>query len=458
MPWRPCRRPETRLALLAAVLVLPTLGGCTGGVDAPVAPVSPDPEAAFLADPLLGYPRGVSVDERLRLSRAHEALVGRRQGSATSSSVSTATSEAVDLLERNPDLHPARLVLAQAELVTGDSRAALERVRRLVQEVEGYFAARLLLARAAEKVGDLVAAYDGYFDLSERSAAARQRGEEIRKRVLEIVANRSADALRRRRHDEAGAAVKLLAKWAAGEPVTLFAARDLAAAVGDREAELRALRQLEPQFPGNRDLRGERAELELEVGEASVGLRIYQDLATAAPDDPVLAGKLARAKFLWRLTLLPAEVQTLVRQPRLSRGEFAAVLYWLFPQVRYGQSRSGTIATDVLDHQYRDEIVRAVNLGLLSVDPTLHTYRPEETQTRASALVALLELLGRQEPRLACLGPPGPLDESDAAGVCRSASRCGLVGEQAECLPLAALSGPDAFEMSRGALGQLGIE
>ncbi len=448
MPWRRCRWPEPRLGRLLAVLVL---GGCAAGVDAPSLPAAPQPEAAFMVDPLLGYPLGVSVDERLRLAEAHEALVGRRQAAA-------ARAEAAALLERNPDLHPARLLLAQADLAAGDFGTALDEGRRLIGEVESYFGARLLVARAAERVGDLALAYDGYFELAERSAAARERATEIRARALEIVANRAADALRRNRVDEAGAAVRQLAEWAPGEPVTLFAARDLAAAVGDRDAELAALRRLEPQFPEDRWLRAARADLELEVGDPSAGLRIYQDLAAGEPQDPALAGRLARAKFLWRLTLLPAEVQTLVRQPQLSRGEFAAVLYWLFPQVRYGRSESGTIATDVLDHEHRTEIVRIVNLGLQTVDPTLHTYRPDDPQTRAAALVGLLKLLERQQPRLACLGPPSPFSDLDVARTCRIASRCGLVPEEGECLPLAVLSGPDAFEMSRGALGQLGIE
>lgn len=448
MRWRPCNRPEPGLAPFLAVLLL---AGCSTAVDTPVMPAKPEPEAAFLVDPLTGYPFGVSVDERLRLSRAHDALVERRDATA-------ATAEARELLARNPELHPARLVLAQADLAGGQMGAALEAGQRLVEEVDGYFAARLLVARAAEKVGDLVQAYDGYFDLAERSSAAAERGAELRPRALEIVANRAADALRRNRIAAAGSEVSRLARWAPGEPVTLLAARDLAAAVGDRDAELVAMRRLEPQFPEDRALRIRRADLELEVGDPSAGLRVFQDLVAGDPEDPVLAGKLARAKFLWRLTLLPAEIQTLVRQPQLTRGEFAAVLYWLFPQVRYGRSESGTIATDVLDHEHRTEIVRVVNLGLLTVDPTLHVYRPEEPQTRVSALAGLLTLLDRQEPRLACLGAPGPLSELNAARVCRVASRCGLIAEEGECLPLAALSGPEAFEMSRGALGQLGIE
>ena len=147
-----------------------------------------------------------------------------------------------------------------------------------------------------------------------------------------------------------------------------------------------------------------------------------------------------------------------MRQPRLDRGEFAAVLYWLFPQVRYGRSETGTIASDILDHRYRQEIVRVVNLDLVAVDPDLHTYRPDDEQTRAAALLALLRLLETQTPRLSCLGPPGSLAETVDEGVCATAARCGLVPEPGDCLPLAHISGPEAFEMSRGAVGQLGIE
>ena len=271
MPWRRCKRPELGAALVAVLLLA---GACAPAVDPPPVAVEPDPEAAFLVDPLLGYPLGVSVDERLRLAQAHAALVTRRQASA-------ATVEANALLERNSELHPAHLVLAQVDLAQGNHREALERARRLVDAVGDYFGARLLQARAAEKVGDVILAYDGYFELSERSEVARGRAAELRPRTLDIAAKRAADALRRNRIDEASDAVKRLAKWAPGEAVTLFAARDLAAAVGDREAELVAVRRLEPRFPDDLALRDARA------GGAGSSWR-------GSPPAPVGAGPAAR--------------------------------------------------------------------------------------------------------------------------------------------------------------------
>ena len=172
-----------------------------------------------------------------------------------------------------------------------------------------YTASQLLLGRATERMGDVALAYSAFRAVAARSPLALKRVNELHARALEIVANRLDDSLRGGKLPEAGKQLELLRSWAPSEAVTFEAARKVAVAQGDHAAELTAVKDLISRRPGDRSLLERRSELELEVGDPSAGLKIVQNLAAEHPKDPALAQKLESAKFRWRLSQLPRDVQ-----------------------------------------------------------------------------------------------------------------------------------------------------
>ena len=426
------------------------LGGCSGVVEAPRSRsrAVPRSEASFLGSPLAGYPLLLGAFEERQVQEAHRLLL--------TGDHEEARSLALELLSTHPGLHPALIVLAQEDYLSGNYEAAARRISPVLDELPDYASARLIDGRVQEKLGNLLQAFASYRSASQFPVAVR-RASELEARALEIAGNRLRDALDRGRVEDAAAALLDLQEWAPSQEATLRAGIEVAQALGDPKTELEASRLLSALAPDERELVERRAELELEVGSPSDGLRILQDLVALHPRDEALAEKLARARFRWRLILLPEAVGRLADLPELKRGDFAALVYWLFPTVRYGHPPGGRIANDVFQHPQREEIVRVVNMGLMEVDPALHRFEPDRRLSRRTALTGFLRILRGKEPALACLGEdlafwPVSLDQ-----VCRAASRCRLIGEAAECLPEASLSGSTAVEMTRKALEQLGI-
>jgi tetratricopeptide (TPR) repeat protein len=404
-----------------------------------------------LISPLEGYRLGLTRLERDRVSAAYSALALRGAFEA-------ARSEATELLARNPDLDPAVVLLAQTDFLAADTEAVIERLRPIAKRLPDYLSCQLLLGRAAEQSERIALAFVSYSSIAGQSRVATERAGQLRARALEIFANRVRDAIGRNRLQQAADHLGLMERWAPEDQPTLESVRLLAVAEGDRTTELAAVRKLTNIGAGDRQLLIRQADLELEIGDASAGLRIAQGLADRYPDDPGVVAQLARAKFLWRVGLLPEKVRELSRLPLLDRAEFAAVVYWLFPSVRYGRSETGTIANDILENPHRQEIVRVINLGVMSVDPNLHRFDPEQELTRSEALAALLRILDRQGTRLTCLGVADLSGPTTIDATCSRAARCGLISEPGECLPQANISGSVALEMSRAALEQLGVE
>ena len=227
-------------AVLLAMAFLTTLLGACTAVEAPtIRARKAHPEKQFLAAPLTGFPLAVLPDQGRRLLAAHTELV---EGGAPS----VVRLEAGALLNEDPRLQPAVVLLAQVEFVEGNHNSAASLLKPVAAAHPSYVAARLLLGRAGEKIEDVAGAFESYFAIAENSALASDRADTLRGRALEIVENRVEDALRRGRTEDATRDVLLLAQWAPGEVVTLQAARGLAQAVGDREGELQAVRMLEP--------------------------------------------------------------------------------------------------------------------------------------------------------------------------------------------------------------------
>jgi tetratricopeptide (TPR) repeat protein len=425
----------------------------------PVATPGPAPEPlaleqgdlAYLISPLEGFPQEVDPERRRRIETAYQDLL-------QAGAVEEAGRTAAELIEQDPGFYPAHVLAAQVEFAGGadaDHRALVGRLLPVGDALPGYTASQLLLGRAAERLGDLPLAYAAYRAAAPRSQLAFQRTGEMHPRALEIVSNRLEEALRQERVDEAEQHLQLLRSWAPSELTTLEAARSVALARGDRAAELAAVKELSARRPDDRRLRERRAELELAVGDPSAGLQIIQELAKQNPNDPAMAEKLDAAKFRWRLSLLPKAVQEVAAKPELDKADLAVLLYWLVPDVRYGRTSVGRIATDVLDHPRQEEIVRVVNLGLMDVDPTLHRFSPSARVSRGGALRTLGRMLSRFASDASCVAGAGR-DPSQAAA-CDLAARCGMIPAGEDCRTGSSLSGAEAVELIRRGLKVLGV-
>jgi hypothetical protein len=405
-------------------------------------------EGAYLLSPLEGYAAAVDPGRRESLKRAFDAMV-------STGSVAPARQAANELLEIAPNLAPAKVLAAQADFAEGNNQAVVVRLLAVGDAQSNYTASQLVLGRAAELAGDVPLAYSAYRAIAARNAKAFERTGELHARALRIVGERLQAALRGNGPDrlaEAERDLALLRAWGPGEVTTLEGARALAVARADAKAELDAVKGLVARQPEDRALLERRADLELQVGDPGAGLKLIQDMADRHPDDPELREKLQRAKFLWRVSLLPADVRALGQKEELSRADLTVLLYWLVPQVRYAKAAAGRIATDILDHPHREEIAHVVNLGLMDVDANLHRFSPEAPIRRGAALRTLARLLTSFGKPAACAESAG----GAAAAPCELAVQCGLVDGEDACQAGEPLSGAEALEWIRRSLVLLG--
>jgi hypothetical protein len=301
-------------------------------------------------------------------------------------------------------------------------------------------AALALRARVAELLDDLTGAFGRYLAIQSNHSASALKVIQLRSQAVSTIGQEIKNALGLGHLDGAVERLEQLQEWAPGEVSTLELQREVVAAKlvsNDLEVATR------------------RAILEVEVGEAGLGLGILQQLVDRFPENLMLAEDLGRAKFRWRLMVLPERIRELADLAELNRGDFAALLYWLFPEVRYGRPEKARIANDILGHDFRDEIVKVANLGLVKVDSVLHRFNPELALTRGTVIRSLLSLFEQGHAELACLGNWRQSLSPSVEFVCQAAASCGLILSPADCLPEATVSGQVVIEMGRLAQDQL---
>ncbi len=437
-----------RRLLLLFLFLLVAVSCATGGRKAPPELVS-RADRYYLVSPLEGYPLSLGSDVRLQLENAHRALVEQGDRRAVDQTVAR-------LQERNPDLAPTRVLQAQSDFVIGLHQEVLDELAPVVGQHPEYVAAQLLYGRSSEVLGQLVQGLEAYQAIASANALAKSRALELGPGVAQEMAERIEEDLARGHIAEARTGLSSLQTWAPDSTVTFEMSARVARATGDEVAELEALRRLASRKVDDLALLQRQAELELEVGDPAAGMRLIEELAASNPQDLAIQEELAEARFLWRIQLLPAEVRTLAEQQELTRGDFAVLVYWLFPQVRYGRSSSARIANDILDHPQRDSLVRIINAGVMEVEPSLHRFDPYRPLKRHEALSAMLSLLASKRPPFACLEGAGSFSSSQ--GTCSASQACGLVGNVSDCLPEATVSGSAALEICRSTQELMGIE
>lgn len=400
----------------------------------------------LLITPTAGYPVGLPTADAEALEAAYQALM---RGVSSASALEVAAR-----LDDGATAPPAAVLAAQAHFVEDRCGQSVDRLVEVVDLYPGYLAANLILGRCQEEVGHLPGAAEAYDRASGQSSAAAARLAALAPRARDAGVVQIRDWLDSGRLEEAREGIDSLQRWAPRDRDTLSAIRELAERAGDPELELRVVREL-TEDGGERELMARWAELELEVGDAGSGLRILEDLVARHPGDATLAQGLDRARFAWRISMLPRPAQSLASSPELDRAELATLFYWVFPSVRYGRPSEAIIANDIFDHEHRAEIVRIVNLGIMQIDPNLHAFEPDEGARRMDALRGMLRVLAQDGEAQRCLQGTTVDSKISIESTCSLAAGCGLIDEASDCLPQAALSGSSAMRMARHAARQL---
>ncbi len=430
-------------------LPLVLLGACAS--PAPEAPVvrPATREDPFVIQPLSGYPLTATDELTTGLASAYDDL---RLGV----DLLTVEAAARQLLEDDAGFLPARVLLAQVQYLGQRDSEAIDELSPIVDELPSYTAAQLLLGGAAERAGNLPIALEAYTHLAEQGdSLAAKRGDGVRPRALEIVFNELGYELGRGHVEIAEKHLSWLEHWGEESWELVEGSRLVAVATGDLKRELAAVRLLGQQS-GELEFLQREGQLELEVGDVRVGLDKLEALYREFPEDAVTRDLLDEAKFLWRLQLLPADVQETGRKAELDRADVATLLYWLVPEVRYSQVTNPPIAADILDHPNRDAILRVLNLGLMEIDETRHRFEPDATATGVDVLSALISLLNLSRRSFACLPDSNVLDvDRSWRTICHLAMGCGLVEEGASCGPTG-VAGRETLELFRRTLNLLG--
>jgi len=416
------------IARLGTAAVALLIAGCAAAPRPVAEPLHPPSSElrAFLADPAAAGP----LDPALR-PLWDELLAGKRAGALLAQ---------LDALPASALEAPSgRLLAAEVAVVAGDwERAALE-IGRMPEP--GLPAAALLAGRIAEGRGDPIEAVEAYRRVS-GSEVARERAARLGPAAIRELRRRIDEELAAGRGASAAGAVERLATLDPESDETWLREARVAAATGEAVRELTARRRLARAGLESFEDSLRRGLLEVEVGDSSVGLALLDGLRAEHPGDARADATLAEAHFRFRLANSPEAVRRSAAAAVLSRADFARLLYWLLPGVRSAPVPRTTIATDILDHPAREEIVKVASLGLLPIDETLHLFEPARPLRRIAAFRALLRARGAPDGDATTL-----LTEASA---CAGAVRLGWAGEPAECLPEGAVSGREALAWIRG--------
>ena len=302
-------------------------------------------------------------------------------------------------LKGSPGLYPARVgsgyvALAQQDFdaALGSFDAVLRPASRYVPALVGRGQALLALNRDAEAL----AAFETALAVDASLTDVRRRVDVLRFRGLEDLIEKAREAAAGGRLDEAQRAydAALMAS-----PESAFLHRELGAVArrqGNADAALQHFRQaaeLDPADTVSLVQIGELHEARQEFSDAEAAYR----RATAIESTPDLARRLAAIADRAREARLPAEFRAIPTEPRITRGDLAALVGIRLDDVLRALAPRDVVMTDVSGHWAASWITQVSRAGVMEVFAN-HTFQPSTIVTRAdlagavSRLVALMAL------------------------------------------------------------------
>lgn len=350
-------------ALLLAALLLLAACGPTAAVMPPA--VTPTEEDRFFPHPLTGRTLAPPAGDRFEAAYRY-GLAGNE---------AEAERIIAELRQRNPDvLVPSLLLDALIAVRAGrldDAVAALQSVR---EREPDNAVARVYEAEIAFRQKQTRIAYDLYRQLPDVPHAA-ERLRELEGALfneLYAAAQTAPDAEAVRLLREA-----LTFNAGAVEPRILLAQKLVTQRSFDE-----ARREVEPLL----DTAPDRPEVQEILAEIDIGRGRYQeaivrlDRLARRTRDARYQRRLDEVKSEWSAANMPSHYRAAMESTALTRAELAVLLYWTVPSIRFAQNLGvPPIAVDVQDVSGREEIIRAIAIGMYEVDPVTRRVSPYRT-------------------------------------------------------------------------------
>jgi tetratricopeptide (TPR) repeat protein len=371
-------RNSTLLLLLAALFAT----SCADTAPPPPVVAPPTGEARYIIDPRVGAappanPKtAAAFDAAWRYIFAGDVVNARKR------------LDAVRALE--PNYGPALLADVAIALRAGradEARAALERVRP--QLAAGYTAANVYEAEILLAENQQRRAYELYRDIASHADAppeARERAAQLRSQVFEQLVREAQSA-------SDTESVRLLREALAIDPTAAAPRIQLVQRLVASGSWDEARRELEPILNSTDvdrpDVQEALAEIDAGRGRYQEAIVRYQRLQRRTPT-PRYAQRLETIKEQFAAANMPPQYQRAVESEAITRADFAVLLYWKIASVRFAQNL-GTppIAVDIAEVPGREELIRAIAVGVLQVDPVTRRVGPG-TSITAPMLTRLL--------------------------------------------------------------------
>jgi tetratricopeptide (TPR) repeat protein len=339
---------------------------CTTTTPMPSA-IAPQGDDRFLADPRLGFPAAdVQTDERLEAAWRH-FLAGQYD---------QARRRLTELRTRMPDYAPADLLLAAIDLREGRADVARNSINTIADQYPNYTAARVYQAEVALAEGNTRRGWEIYRSLAalpDAPPTAADRLATAERRLFEelVTAARNADET---------ASIPLLREALTINPNATEARLMLVERLVQRKQWDEARRIVQPLVDSadadRDDVQEALAEIEVGRGRFQEAINRYERLARRSTD-PRYSRRLAEIKEEWTLANMPAQYRNALNTESITRADLAVLIYWTLSNVRFAQNLgSPPIAIDVAEVPGREEVVRAIAIGLYDVDPVTRRISP----------------------------------------------------------------------------------
>jgi tetratricopeptide (TPR) repeat protein len=394
---------------------------------APPPAVVPVITERYLIDPRIGYDRPAPPAVESKIDAGWRALA--------SGDYAAARAAFADARRGAPTYVPALVGEAEVDIREAKFEAAHAILDSPEARAPQYTAARVAEAELAIAENQPRRAYDLYRALliePNAPASAGTRVAELSKTLFDQLYHDALSA-------PEAESIRLLREALQIQPGAT-AARILLVQklVAQKEFE-EARRELEPVLNSGEV---DRAEVQEALAEIDAGRGRYQeaivryDRLSRRNPEPRYAARLNELKEQFAAANMPPQYRRARESDSITRADFAVLLYWKVASVRFAQN-VGTppIAIDVSETPGREELVRALSLGIFTVDPVTRrvgALAPVNAGALTRLAARVLALRGA-----ACARPPAP----DAS---KTLAACGVTDPSAGVPPETPVSGQTA--------------